>query len=91
MAYLDSDLGSIHIHSPHFRTKILYASPSVRRGDEVRANAKVGVVQNIAAYYAAEGKMGNHIHLEVHRLDPASGEWVLVDPEPLLLAPQGDA
>lgn len=80
--------GSIHIQGtgPYapFYFKILYVAPeSLILGQHVRRGQRLGTVQNIPAYYKAEGRMKPHVHLVVRTAaDP--GRFLAALPEPIL-------
>ncbi len=78
---------SIHIQGldewEHIYTKTYYVDPRIRVGDELPQGATIGIVQNIAGYHNAEGKMRNHVHIVVRTfVDP--GPYLVDLPNPIV-------
>lgn len=84
VAYANTDLGSIHLHSPEMRLKVLYVKPQIDciAGAIFKVGDWIGSAQSVAGYHMAhephKGPMINHVHLEVQVLE--GGVWKLVNP-----------
>jgi murein DD-endopeptidase MepM/ murein hydrolase activator NlpD len=82
--YPDSgELMGIEIEGPLVRMKLLYVRPEVDVGQRVRAGQKIGIVQDLVAYYLAKyperKPITNHVHPEIS---------VWIDPELHLARPR---
>jgi len=96
IAKAGATLGSVHIANATFKVRLLYGrlSTLLSKGSSVCAGSTIGIVQNVAAYYAARDhragrrgkrKMINHIHMDFWVRK--GGLWERIDPTPYLARP----
>lgn len=73
-----NEMIGVEISNEQYKVKLFYVNSNFKTHDFIQKGEYLGKAQNIAKYWNAEGKMTNHVHIEVRE------KGKLIDPTNLL-------
>ncbi len=63
----NTEMRGVEISNGNFKTKIFYLDSPFQTGERISQGDFIGYAQNVARFYNDEGKMINHIHVEIRK------------------------